>query len=73
MTKHVIDKPKDRSEIKAREYMRLEREEGPHRATKQLHARGLAPAARRGYASSCGSSAVARPETCVSVGVRSAG
>ncbi|GAD54776.1 MAG: hypothetical protein ACJASC_000521 [Limimaricola cinnabarinus] len=41
MTKHVIDKPKDRSEIKAREYMRLEREEGPHRATKQLHARGL--------------------------------
>lgn len=41
MTKHVIDKPKDRSDIKAREYMRLEREEGPHRSVRRLHARSL--------------------------------
>ena len=41
MTKHVIDTPKDRSDIKAREYMRLEREEGPHRAVRRLHARSL--------------------------------
>ncbi|PHP26861.1 hypothetical protein [Limimaricola cinnabarinus] len=41
MTKHVIDKPKDRSEIRAREYMRLEREETPHAAVRGLHARSL--------------------------------
>ncbi|MGR3463887.1 hypothetical protein [Limimaricola sp.] len=41
MTKHVIDKPKDRSAIKAREYARLEREGGLHRSVKRLHARSL--------------------------------
>ncbi|SDE67502.1 hypothetical protein [Limimaricola pyoseonensis] len=42
MTRHVIDKPKERHpEIRAREYVRLEREAGPHRAVTRLHARKL--------------------------------
>ncbi|MBB3711440.1 hypothetical protein FHS00_001002 [Limimaricola variabilis] len=41
MTKHVIDRPKDRSAIRAREYARIEHEEAPHRAVRRVHARSL--------------------------------